>query len=297
MHIRIYGGLMERERQSIGETLKQLRRARRLTQKMLAADICAQSVISRAENNEELPNVMVLHQICERLNITIDQLMLSQPKNESQMGLRFQGIYRYFVQRDYERVSLLLEEPELLEALYSETDLQLYYYYLGSCEFFVEKNHVTALQSLRKGLSYTYNQNKQFVSTIEVQMLSCIGYVLKESGQREKALVELKKSYDFAEKLPYERKIFELAKVYYHYGEFLFEEKDYKEAFIVVARGLSFVQQFCSYYYLLELTDLNGKILQKLGKKELALPFLSLAEYIKNLDFVKSFDSLDFENE
>ena len=44
---------MERERQSIGETLKQLRRARRLTQKMLAADICAQSVISRAENNEE----------------------------------------------------------------------------------------------------------------------------------------------------------------------------------------------------------------------------------------------------
>ena len=39
---------MERERQSIGETLKQLRRARRLTQKMLAADICAQSVISRA---------------------------------------------------------------------------------------------------------------------------------------------------------------------------------------------------------------------------------------------------------
>lgn len=94
---------MERERQSIGETLKQLRRARRLTQKMLAADICAQSVISRAENNEELPNVMVLHQICERLNITIDQLMLSQPKNESQMGLRFQGIYRYFVQRDYER--------------------------------------------------------------------------------------------------------------------------------------------------------------------------------------------------
>lgn len=278
---------MGKQRESIGETLKKLRQDRQLTQKMLAANICAQSVISRVENNEELPNVIVLHQICERLNITVDQLMLSEQKKMSQLNVHFQGIYYHFIQRNYEKVNKLLEEPKLLETLYLETDLQLYYYYLGSCEFFVEKNYAAAIQSLRKGLSYTYNQDKARVSTIEVQMMSCMGYVFKVSGQKEKALRELQKSYQFVEKLPRERKTFELIKVYYHYGEILYEEQGNSEALKVVSEGLSLVQQFCSYYYLEELYHLNGLILQKLGRQSEAVENFSWAERLKGIGAVK----------
>lgn len=42
---------------------------------MLSEDICSQSVLSRIENNEELPNVLVMQQLCDRLGVTVDQIM------------------------------------------------------------------------------------------------------------------------------------------------------------------------------------------------------------------------------
>lgn len=45
--------------ETFGETIKRLRKERKMTQKMLAQGICAQSVLSRIENGVEIPNVMV----------------------------------------------------------------------------------------------------------------------------------------------------------------------------------------------------------------------------------------------
>lgn len=275
------------QRESIGETIKQLRQERKLTQKMLATGICAQSVVSRVENNEELPNVVVLHQICERLTITVDQLLLSQSADIRKTSEKFQLIQQYFLQREYEQIAQILKEADLLESLYLETDLQSYYYYLGSCEFFVAKDYSSAVQSLRKGLSYTYNQDKVFVSTIEIQMMSCLGYVLKESGQLLQATKELEKSYHFIQELPQERKTFELIKVYYHYGELLYEQGCYEQAFAVVEEGLLLVQQFCSYYYLEELYDLNSFILEKMQREIEAEENRLLARRVKKISQFK----------
>lgn len=64
------------EKFSFGGVIREIRKERQLSQKMLSQDICSQSVLSRIENNEELPNVLVMQQLCERLNVTIDQVML-----------------------------------------------------------------------------------------------------------------------------------------------------------------------------------------------------------------------------
>ncbi|MHC5267995.1 helix-turn-helix domain-containing protein [Enterococcus sp. LJL98] len=276
------------QKESIGETIRHLRRERQLTQKMLAADICAQSVISRAENNEELPNVVVLHQICERLNITVDQLLLSQATDIHQRSEKFQRIHHYFVRQKYKEMMLILSEPEFLDSLFLETDLQLYYYYLGSCEFFVENQHASAIQSLRKGLSYTYNQDKVFVSTTEIRILSCLGYVLKSSGQLRQATKELEKSYTFLQKLPHERKTFELIKVCYHYGELLYEQEKYGESLAVINEGLRLVEHFCSYYYLEELYELNSLVLEKCQQKTAAVKMRELAQQVGKISPFKS---------
>ena len=60
---------------SLGAVIKEIRKNRKLTQKMLSEDICSQSVLSRIENNEELPNVLVMQQLCDRLGVTVDQIM------------------------------------------------------------------------------------------------------------------------------------------------------------------------------------------------------------------------------
>ncbi|EGO6563123.1 helix-turn-helix transcriptional regulator, partial [Enterococcus faecalis] len=57
---------------SLGAVIKEIRKNRKLTQKMLSEDICSQSVLSRIENNEELPNVLVMQQLCDRLGVTVD---------------------------------------------------------------------------------------------------------------------------------------------------------------------------------------------------------------------------------
>ena len=45
---------------SFGTIIKEIRKEQKMTQKMLSQDICSQSVLSRIENNEELPNVVVM---------------------------------------------------------------------------------------------------------------------------------------------------------------------------------------------------------------------------------------------
>ena len=51
---------METLIESFGTIIKEIRKEQKMTQKMLSQDICSQSVLSRIENNEELPNVLVM---------------------------------------------------------------------------------------------------------------------------------------------------------------------------------------------------------------------------------------------
>ncbi|OSP57962.1 Cro/Cl family transcriptional regulator, partial [Enterococcus faecium] len=46
---------METLIESFGTIIKEIRKEQKMTQKMLSQDICSQSVLSRIENNEELP--------------------------------------------------------------------------------------------------------------------------------------------------------------------------------------------------------------------------------------------------
>ncbi len=148
-----------------------------MTQKMLSQDICAQSVLSRIENGIEVPNVVVLQKLCQRLNITLDQVVYSQTDEIQQIKSLFNRVHYFFIHQEYQKIELLLEESAVSERLYLDTDFQLYYYYLGSCEFFLHQEYDAAIQSLKKGLSYTYIKDKSNVSPIEIQILSCLGRV------------------------------------------------------------------------------------------------------------------------
>ena len=57
----------------LGHRIKIIRKKNNMTQKILADKICSQSVLSRIETGEEVPNAVVLHQLCERLGITVSK--------------------------------------------------------------------------------------------------------------------------------------------------------------------------------------------------------------------------------
>lgn len=59
----------------LGTILKHTRQSQRLTQKQLADGICSQSMLSAIEQNQYTPNAQLLIALCQRLNISLDELV------------------------------------------------------------------------------------------------------------------------------------------------------------------------------------------------------------------------------
>lgn len=182
---------MKKETVSFGHVLKQIRKERKLTQKMLSQNICSQSVLSRIENDEELPNVLVMQNLCERLGVTIDQVMTLHSEEIQKVNQLLNQMAYHFFHKEYTELADLLKQPAILDQLYLDTDLQLYYYYLGSCEYFLGRDLELALQHLKQGLSYTFQADKHYISSNEIQLISCIGRVQTDLGQKKKERITL----------------------------------------------------------------------------------------------------------
>lgn len=56
----------------LGDKLKQIRKARGMSQAELAKGICTQATISLIEKKEQVPSTKILLEICKRLEITLD---------------------------------------------------------------------------------------------------------------------------------------------------------------------------------------------------------------------------------
>jgi len=151
---------MKKRDESFGQNIRSIRLKRKMTQKMLAEDICSQSVLSRIENNEELPNVWVMYQICQRLDVTLDQVMMLHSEEINKTNQIFAEIESHFVHKQFQEMREKMEDKAIKDYLYLDSDMQMYYYYLGSCDYFLDQNYDAALEALKKGLAYSYQQDK-----------------------------------------------------------------------------------------------------------------------------------------
>lgn len=274
---------MATENVSFGHVLKQIRKDRKLTQKMLSQNICSQSVLSRIENDEELPNVLVMQNLCERLGVTIDQVMTLHSEEIQKVNQLLNQMAYHFFHKEYTKLDALLKQPAILDQLYLDTDLQLYYYYLGSCEFFLGRNQELSLQHLKQGLSYTFQTDKHCISSNEIQLISCIGRVQTDLGQKKEGEFNLVYSMELFYTLPKERIDCRLAKVFYNFGLFLYREKRYDEALAVVKSGTEMVRNQKSYYYLEELFRLKGLIYDAQGKKERGEKYFKISSSVQRI--------------
>lgn len=273
---------------SFGGVLKQIRKNRQMTQKMLAQDICSQSVLSRIENNEEIPNVLVMQQLCRRLGVTMDYVMTLHSEEVSRIHQLLEELAYFFYHKNYQRLFSLLKSQDLLGQLYIDTDLQLYYYYLGSCEYFLNQNHEIAIKYLERGLSYTLKGDKSYYSSNEIQIISCIGRVYEDLGQQEKAQTHLERSVQLFQLLPRERVDCYLAKVFYNYARFLMGKGEFKQALTVAEQGVSLVHQQTSYYYLEELYALMGALHDASAHPEIAREYLAVSVAVKKVQMIET---------
>ncbi|HIX69967.1 MAG TPA: helix-turn-helix domain-containing protein [Candidatus Enterococcus stercoravium] len=277
---------MENQQRSFGEVIKNIRKQRKMTQKMLSQNICSQSVLSRIENDGELPNVLVMAQLCQRLGVTIDQVMQMHSTEIQQVHALIEQLTFFFFHKNYQLLDELLHRPNLLNHLYLDTDLQLYHYYLGSCYFFLHHDSESALKELKRGLSYTFQLDKSNVSATEIQLISCIGSVYEDLRRMDLARQQLKYSLQLFQKMPPERMSNMAAKIFYNYAHFLYSQKEAEEALAIAKEGITVARKQKSYYYLDDLFLLTGRIYEYLGESSVAKQYFKASadvQYIRTI--------------
>ncbi|MGX7328397.1 helix-turn-helix domain-containing protein [Enterococcus bulliens] len=268
----------------LGDKIKQIRKSKKMTQKMLAQGICSQSVLSRIENNLEIPNVAVLQQLCVRLTITMDQLMYTRFSQIIEVQQFFTTLNKLLIHKKYRDMDQMLDETEILDCLYLDTDLQLYFYHAAIVEYFVKKRPDTAIQGLRHGLSYTYSENKKdHFSSIEVQIIGFIGRIYADTNRFLQAEKRLERSVELALTLPIEQSTFEVTKVFYHYARFLCTQAQYEKSITTAIQGIKWSLDRLSYYYIEDLLHIASESHEKMGNFEKARWMTKTADSIKTL--------------
>lgn len=67
----------------IGYILRRLRKEKGITQRVIYANLCSRKQLSRIENNTSFPSVYLLYHICQRLEVTIDEVIKLTLEGES----------------------------------------------------------------------------------------------------------------------------------------------------------------------------------------------------------------------
>jgi len=122
----------------IGSNIKALRKKNNLTQAQLAEDICAQTMISKIENNEITPNKRLLEELSKKLNVDLVYLMNKEKENDSAKKIKNikDMIEISLNKRDYDMINLIFQ---------SNIDT-------------IEKNHTPYFRWIR-GLLYYYKED------------------------------------------------------------------------------------------------------------------------------------------
>lgn len=270
-----------------GTVLKETRIEQRLSQKKLAADICSQAMLSRIENNEVIPSVILMKQLCDRLGVSLDYVLgteyelsntLPEERNEWLELLKF-----YHQSTQYQQLTRIMEETNVFKTLTTKNQQQQYYFYQACCQYFFNPYSKLAIETLRKSLNLTYSPKKEHLSDTEIIILSEIGKITANQGDVTRGMAYLKRSMNAFYNQTKQRSDNQLAKVFYNIATIYIDLRNYKEALSVINQGISWSSRLKNYYFLDELFLLKGIVLQDHDLIDDAIKFVQVAETLKSI--------------
>lgn len=104
------------------------RKALKLSQVKLCKGICTQATLSKFENNNRIPSLTILSQLCARLGITVDELYQDQEETTSRLTRELDQLERRLMTEDYQYV--LGGLAKLHEDQIESIPLRMQFYYL-----------------------------------------------------------------------------------------------------------------------------------------------------------------------
>ncbi len=279
MHI-----LEETVMEAIGQVLKEFRKEHGMTQKDLSEGICSQSVLSRIENNEEIPNIFVIQQLCHRLGITIDQLMLDFLPEELFLRKYFNKMFMYLRTGKYLEIRTTLEYLDERQITHLDKDRQLACFFKGVCAYFIDKEPEAALEQIIQGLSICVTKKYDGYFDSRILLLSFAGKMNSVLGRVNEAQNYYNQSFELFQTMmaDYSERS-ELSNLFVNYGTFLVKHERLDLAEKVVDMGLKWNRQQCSYYKLRELLELKILMLEARDEFHTVINYRKMLRAIEKL--------------
>lgn len=267
-----------------GTIIKELRKDRRMSQEDLARDICSQGMLSRIENNDVVPNVLVMQKLCQRLNVSVNYVLTLEDGPEQPRNYWLELLKKFKQNKDFDQLAETVEQLVAVDDVFvSKSEQQEFAYYYSSSLAYHQNNWSKALEILQGGIKLTYYRGKQDISDIEVMLFSDIGKVYYSQGKYDKGITYMKKSISyFYSDIP-NRKRIELVKIFYNVASGLIDLESYEEALEYIEQGILWSQHKKTYYRLADLYYLKGIVLQAqnlLGEADKAVEIAMMLEKI-----------------
>lgn len=210
----------------LGDKLKQIRKARGMSQAELAKGICTQATISLIEKKEQVPSTKILLEICKRLEITLDYSVIVQ--EDDQLHVLLSRVQALLFTNEFKKARDLIQQI-YTDQLVKADDYKRYYYFQGQIKLLLENKPDDALFFFNRAF------NQYVVSQTDVYGILCIigiskSYLMK--GALERVRIYAEQAVEMLENSdPLAMADFQVElQIYNHLAGILFELKDYEGA-------------------------------------------------------------------
>lgn len=209
----------------LGDKLKQIRKARGMSQAELAKGICTQATISLIEKKEQVPSTKILLEICKRLEITLDSVIVQE---DDQLHVLLSRVQALLSTNEFKKARDLIQQI-YTDQLVKADDYKRYYYFQGQIKLLLENKPDDALFFFNRAF------NQYVVSQTDVYGILCIigiskSYLMK--GALERVRIYAEQAVEMLENSdPLAMADFQVElQIYNHLAGILFELKDYEGA-------------------------------------------------------------------
>ncbi|MGX6962967.1 helix-turn-helix domain-containing protein [Vagococcus xieshaowenii] len=275
---------------NLGSTLRIIREEKSFSKEMLSQGICSLEVLERLEVENTVPSLSLLRKICDRLSVTIDDVMalceVNASNNEDILSKPewFTILEHYLITKQYVRLN------EAANRVLSETDdlsileNQLLMYYRGAYEMVYERNMETAFKYFSRSLNYTYQEDSSHPSDLEVILMTLLGYIHHRWGEADRAQELIEKSFElYIKHHSFSMKI-RLSQLFYFQSMYQLELSLPQEAMEITDVGISWCRKMMNMYLLEDLLYIKGMALEDLNRLDEATFFVELANNLHVLE-------------
>ncbi|MBO0432895.1 helix-turn-helix transcriptional regulator [Enterococcus sp. DIV0660C] len=225
-----------------------------MSQSDLAKDICSQATISAIESGKYMPNVKILVELCNKLDLNTDMLILHDYYKISSIEKFSEECERLCKNHEYQKLETFLNSTEVLNSVETEWELQAYYYYLACANFHLDSDLTGSYRNFKLSLAEKEN------NTLARLSFACLGLISSLKKQKKQTFEYFLNAFKNIESIPYEPNL----NILFYLEAYSYLNLGMLEtAFLVLESAIDFISNNDSHFMLGNIYFLATKVAER----------------------------------